>query len=223
MDPRLNLVTFASGLYEEMLNHWLRSVPADCCPVIRLFSAGPAVYAQGAWHKIMEKKLDLVLSQIMQQQEGSIFVMSDVDIQFFHPIADDIRTLMQNYDVLFQHDRRSWHAPVLEWLCAGFMVIRAVPASWHLFDRARLYLRYKDDPAVDDQGALRVVTADEHEAKMGILPSRYWTHGSPWTPGMDLDPPGDIAMHHANWIIGNDTKLAQLREVRGIMDRRHHA
>lgn len=222
VDSRLELVTFASELYGPMLNGWLRSVPADCCPMIRVFSAGPVTYAQGDWHRVMEKKLDLILEQITLREEWSIFVVSDVDVQFFQPFADDIRTLMKGHDVLFQHDRGTRHPPVLEWLCAGFMVIRAVPASWRLFERARLYLRLKDDPAVDDQVALRLVTADEREARLGLLPPRYWTNGAPWAPGLELDPPGDIVMHHANWIVGNDTKLVQLREVREIVERRRH-
>jgi hypothetical protein len=90
-----------------------------------------------------------------------------------------------------------------------------------LFERALAYMREKNNPGVDDQAALRVVTADERQARLGLLPPRYWTYGCEgWTPGQVLDPPGDIVMHHANWVVG-DLKLAKLREVREIVERRN--
>jgi len=222
MDSRLSLVSFASELYEEMLNDfWLRSVPSDCRPVLRVFHEGPVTYAKGSWHRVTDRKFDLILERIEKEAEGSIFVFSDVDIQFFGAIADDLRCLAQGYDLLFQHDRGTHHPPVLEWLNSGFIVIRACSASRQVFEKARAYLREKDDPRVDDQVALRVVTADERQARMGILPTRYWTHGRPgWTPRQDIDPPADILMHHANWIIGNGIKVAQLGIVREIVEGR---
>jgi len=222
MDSRLSLVSCASELYEEMLNDfWLRSVPYDCRPILRVFHEGPVTYAEGSWHRVTERKLDLILERIEKEAEGSIFVFSDVDIQFFGPIADDLRCLAQGYDLLFQHDRGTHYPPVLEWLNSGFMVVRACSASRQVFEKARAYLREKDDPRVDDQGALRFVTADERQARMGLLPTRYWTHGRMgWTPGQALDPPVDILMHHANWLVGNGIKVAQLGVVREIVEGR---
>jgi hypothetical protein len=222
IDSRLRLVSLASELYEEILNDfWLRSVPSDCRPVLRVFHEGPVTYAEGSWHRVMERKLNLILERIEKEAEGSIFVFSDVDIQFFGPIADDLRCLVQGYDLLFQHDRGTHHPPVLEWLNSGFIVIRACSASRQVFEKARAYLREKDDPRVDDQGALRAVTVDERQARIGLLPTRYWTHGCPdWTPRQGIDPPADILMHHANWIIGNGIKVAQLGIVREIVEDR---
>lgn len=225
---RLKLLACVSELYETLLNDWwLRSVPEDCRPVLRVFSAGPTSFRQGDWHKVTEKKIDLILDHMGKEAEGSVFIMSDLDVQFFRPFADDVRALMQGYDVLFQNDFGTRQQPPGQQgrggLNSGFIAVRAGADSRRLFERALAYMRKKNDPGVDDQVALRVVTADERQVRLGLLPPRYWTHGTYWTPGQALDPPGDIVTHHANWIVGdnvNNVKLEQLREVREIVERR---
>ena len=225
MDPRISIIACVSELYGTLLNDWwLRFMPGDCRPMLRMFSAGPTSFRQGDWHKVTEKKIDLILDHMEKELDGSVFVMSDLDVQFFRPLADDVRSLMQGFDILFQNDYGTRQSPPLErglgGLNSGFIAIRVGDASRHLFERARTYMRDKNDPSVDDQAALRVVTADERQARLGLLPPRYWTHGTYWTPGQALDPPSDIVTHHANWIIGNGTKLLQLREVREIVEGR---
>ena len=41
-----------------------------------------------------------------------------------------------------------------------------------------------------------------------------------WEPGCELNIPQDIVMHHANWTIGIENKIAQLQYVRDIVNSR---
>jgi hypothetical protein len=51
-----------------------------------------------------------------------------------------------------------------------------------------------------------------------FLPRSFYTPGlsrlAVWRPGDPVHPPRDIEMHHANWTIGLDHKIAQLEAVR---------
>jgi hypothetical protein len=223
---RLKIFACVSEPYEQMLNgFFLPSIPPDCLPVLRFFSAGPQRFRAGQWHRATEKKLGLVLDALAKEPEGSIFVMSDVDIQFFSPFAADVRKLMGGgYDILCMHDRSSWLAPSISTLCSGFMVIRVCDDSRCFFEDARARMKSRNSPEYDDQVAIREVIASRSSpVRAGILPLRYWTHGTdtpPWSRGMSVDPPLNIVLHHANWIVNHETKIDQLKAVREIVESR---
>jgi len=44
--------------------------------------------------------------------------------------------------------------------------------------------------------------------------------GKAWKPGMVLQVPQDIVLHHANWTIGIENKIAQLKYVKNVVDSR---
>jgi hypothetical protein len=56
----------------------------------------------------------------------------------------------------------------------------------------------------------------------GLLPDRYWTVGQTgrhWNPCDPVRPPSDLLMHHANWTVGVENKMALLELVRSIHER----
>jgi hypothetical protein len=82
-------------------------------------------------------------------------------------------------------------------------------------------LERADDPLVGDQRAcIEALRARPDAVRWALLPRRYWSPGDPrgrWLPGRSLSPPPGLVLHHANHTVGNDNKLAQLRQVERLV------
>lgn len=171
-------------------------------------------------------KVDFIIEALKTETEP--FLFSDVDVRFYGPVVDDLTKLLGDADMAFQWDGESG----LE--CSGFMVLRpcgAVLSFWN-FVRQRMV-----DHSMMDQDAVHSVLGPHDQerfskatqmwfsasAKWRILPERYWTFGrndKHWTPGMPVNPPADLLVHHANWTVGVDNKLKLLDEVKRFDDAR---
>lgn len=219
--PLHALVTPSHGVLRD--EWFLPSVPAGCTPVLHHHDEEPATFATGHWHRIVGRKLDIVLHTISTSGADAVFVMSDVDVRFYAAVADDLRDRMRGMDVLFQNNR-----PTLpedpENVCCGFVAIRASDRTRAFYERARAILVAADDPTVGEQRAcIAALQESPHRIRWGFLPVTYWSPGDPrgrWRPGMSLDPPENMLLHHANHTVGVQNKLAQLRAVAAIMAER---
>jgi len=67
-------------------------------------------------------------------------------------------------------------------------------------------------------------TPNPYEIHWGYLPNEFFggatLTGRYWGPGIPLEVPDNIVMHHANFIRGNTNKIAQLSYVRKIVEER---
>lgn len=203
--------------HATLLHDWfLRTLPAECQPVIHERDAQPVQFASGEWHRVVGQKLEIVLDALATIDRDDFFVMSDVDVCFYNEIAGDLRSRMSDRDVLFQNNRPTLSASA-DNICSGFMVIRASPGSREFFERARDVMQAADDPAVGDQRAcIETLRAMPDLIRWGFLPITYWSPGDPrgrWVPGMSLRPPEGLILHHANHTVGVENKVAQLRLV----------
>lgn len=178
---------------------------------------GPYAFLSADWGSTMLAKVDLILSAI-ERQWGSVFLYSDVDVQFFRPVRTAVQGLMDDKDVLFQNDSPAGRK------CAGFFVCRAGPATLHLWQRVRAHMIERH--LNSDQAALNDVV-DGCAIRWAYLPSTFFGGGAltgkAWTPTEALPVPDDIVMHHANWTTGIPNKLAQLRYVQTLVSRRQEA
>lgn len=222
-DQRLITYTLVTPSHEILLNEWfLRTLPTDCRPHLHFVDADPVDFGTRHWHRVVAHKFDILEQAFATLPPETIFVLSDVDIRFYRPFADEVRSRMRGLDVLFQTNRPHDPHP-FRYLCSGFMVICCSDAARDFFARARKTLEQADDPRVGDQiSCIRVLERDSHAIRFGLLPRRYWVPertGSRWVPGVTLDPPADIILHHANYTVGSTNKLAQLMAVEDIIRR----
>jgi hypothetical protein len=74
---------------------------------------------------------------------------------------------------------------------------------------------------------LRMMNIDRMKnwnARAGYLDNRFFTVGvqlgKRWHPGMEISVPENIIMHHANWTVGVENKMALLKHVREIVETR---
>src|SRR5947207_1978386 len=79
------------------------------CPTAQFMSQG--------WTDTTIKKVDLIIRAI-EENWGSLFIFSDVDIQFFAPIQDLILSLIKDNDIIMQKNCPSGV------LCTGFFACR---------------------------------------------------------------------------------------------------
>lgn len=142
--------------------------------------------------------------------ETEPFVFSDVDVRFYGPVVDDLLKCLGDADMACQ-----WDGPY-GGECTGFMVIRPN-------DRTRALWTMVQDcmhkTGLMDQDALHSVLISHlrHDVAVEILPERYWTFGrndQHWQPGMPVNPPADMLVHHANWTVGVPNKLRLLDAVK---------
>lgn len=211
----LKIFTLVTPSHEPLLSDWfLRTLPVDCQPVVQRFAAPPVEYAKGQWHRVVAQKFEILRRAFASEPEGSIFVMSDVDVRFYQPFSEDVRQRIEGRDVLFQNNRPGL-AHAARHICTGFMVIRCCPRARAFFERAYAVLLAADHPRTGDQYAC-IHTLEEGATRIryALLPDRYWTpvhRGAPWQPFDPLAPPADVILHHANKTIGVPNKIAQLR------------
>lgn len=169
-------------------------------------------YKHQGWTTTTGKKVDLIIRAI-EENMGDFFVFSDVDIQFFRPIAEIITQLMEEYDLVVQKNHP--HGT----LCSGFFVCRATEKTLALWRDVREYMR--NHKGVSDQGALNaclVHHGNPYNVSWSLLPDEFFSAGTftgtCWNAKKSLYIPVDIVLHHANWTEGVDQKIAQLDWVK---------
>jgi len=65
---------------------------------------------------------------------------------------------------------------------------------------------------------------NSHRVRWGYLPPDFFGGGTltacVWSPGDSLPIPHNILLHHANWTVGLENKIAQLKYVKSVVDSR---
>jgi len=146
---------------------------------------------------------------------GSSFVYSDVDIQFFAPVEERLRAALGDHDLVAQRDDPKGT------FNAGFYIARGNAAVRDLFQELGALLRAH--PTMTEQPILNEIVR-RRGLNVGYLPVEFFGGGSltgrRWQPGDLLDVPADVVMHHANFTVGIEDKIAQLRYVRSVVEER---
>ncbi len=180
-----------------------------------------ATFMSRNWTKTTRKKVRYII-QAIEENMDNIFIFSDVDIQFFGPIEDDIKCLMENKDFLVQKDRPKGN------MCSGFFVCRANEKTLTVWKDALKEMqnnhRVSDQTALNRQLKPRRGKQNKYNIIWDYLPDRYFGGGTftgrHWNPRKKLTVPHNAKMHHANWTKGIKNKIKQLEQVRQIVEKR---
>lgn len=166
------------------------------------------------WTDTTLRKVDLIIRAI-HENWGSLFIFSDVDIQFFKPIKNIILKLIQDNDLIIQKNNPEGV------LCSGFFVCRGNQKTLDLWTDVRDMMAH--DKSSSDQITLnrcikRHGKKNPYNLTWAYLPNTFFCGGTftghLWTPGRHLRIPHDIVMHHANWTRGIANKIAQLEYIK---------
>lgn len=169
------------------------------------------------WLKTMLHKVDLILRGIEENWNGT-FIHADVDIQFFGTCVPQAEQALAQYDIVYQRNCPKGYP------CAGFFACRGNEQTRNLWQTVKAICSAEH---INDQRALHRLIRSKYPIRWGLLPDTFFGGGmftgKLWNVKADLFVPDDILMHHANWVIGVDEKIAQLQKVRDIVEARQHA
>lgn len=158
-------------------------------------------YYQDGWKKTTMKKVDVFIRAVKENM-NDIFVFSDVDIQFFGPIKDQLLNELGDGDIAIQNDYNGG-------LCSGFFICRGNERTLKMFES----MKNNYDSYLEDQHALNM---NLKFCNVKVLSNRFWTFGSYGTQwkGQNFDIPDNLLMHHSNWTEGIDNKIKLLDIVK---------
>ena len=201
-----------------LAQHYLPSLPAGFeAELIHLPQECPSgEYMGDGWTSTVRRKLEIIRAACLS--ESRAFLLCDADVRFY-PGAEKLTPgAPGNSDVSFQDHGDGQ-------MCTGFVFINPNARSHALFDHALSVL----DEKKDDQLAVNAVLSSS-SVGWGIVTTKVWAYGQQlrkngeawhvWEPGMPLEPPAGLLVHHASWTKGIANKLAMLDEVRRIRDGR---
>lgn len=191
-----------------------------------------SAFMDSAWKECMFRKIDLIISAIKQNWDGS-FIFSDVDIQFFGKTEKIILDIISKFDFVAQKDAGEdinlEICPDLSGhLCTGFFICKGNERTIRLWEEVKLYC-LKDKSRHDQHGLNYFLNGFNSQSKdnlFGIkwdyLPPEFYSPGPYlgthiWQPGEELIIPDNILLHHANWTSGIKNKIAQLKYVKEVV------
>ena len=61
------------------------------------------IFGSKSWSQTMLKKVNFII-EVIQENLGHIFVVSDIDIQFFRDISQNLISHLKDRDIVFQAD-----------------------------------------------------------------------------------------------------------------------
>jgi Nucleotide-diphospho-sugar transferase len=178
------------------------------------------VYHQKGFQSAMMQKVVMIIRAIKETM-GSWFIYSDVDIQFFEPIKEDLWQRLFDVDIAFQVDRPEGG------VCAGFFACKSNERTLKLWsDVLALMHAHKNNEHMEDQVVLNIVLPGLGNAiTWRVLPAELYLSGGnltgkPWEPGKSLFVPRTVKIHHANWTKTMKNKIAQLKYVKSMVSSR---
>jgi hypothetical protein len=196
------------GLFEE---HFVPSLPK--CLTADNFGARPlpqqsatGAFQSDGFQATCLAKVGYILEVLAANLGGEPFIFSDVDVRFYGDPTADLMTLLGDKDMLFQDDGPGG-------ACTGFMIMRPTP---RVIEFWRMVAKWMREGNQLDQDAANRVLETKLAPSFALLPERYWTvgrNGKVWEPGQPVNPPHDLMVHHANWTVGVENKLALLDAV----------
>jgi hypothetical protein len=163
-------------------------------------------YLSKQWQEGVTAKLKWAL-EYAQANEGAVFVLSDVDIQFFPAFswaALESEFAASGADVLFQKESSRSDSNEVN---TGFYIVRSTPYFATLMQKA--IAECEAATTRNDQVALNaILDPNDLGKRWGFLSLRYYSRSQGFPPARD------IVLHHATMAYTIAQKASQLRQVR---------
>lgn len=138
------------------------------------------------------------------RRESEPFVLSDVDIQFFGPIKDEMhRALEDGKDVVFQKESD------IHGVNTGFMLIRPGQKTKDFWGLVVARLIAESNERINDQHITNRLLG-RGMIDYGVFGPRIWAYSQG-------EPPKDMLVHHANCTVGLEAKVRQLKRIKRVV------
>jgi hypothetical protein len=202
-------LTACSPSHQGMMDsHFLPSfgkyLEADCELSIRKIDHYCGNFGELAFNEMGREGVRILANRI-RENLGRCMVSSGCDFRFYSSFMPEVEHALVGHEIVGINDV---HGPI----CGDFLAFTASEKIASLFD----WVGLNDHHFPNEQWTLNAGIL-----KLGIsanlLSDRFWTFGLqsgiPWECGMDVLPPMNLALHHANWTIGSKNKEALLQAV----------
>ena len=202
-----HLYTFYTPSHKQLFDEWFLPSLKDQVD-LHVFefpqTCKTARYMSQGWTRTTIRKIEMLLHAIERHPNRPI-VYADVDIQFFEPFVEDLLSELKGHDLVIQRNGPGGMG------CTGFMAFYGSRKVKRLFLKALALM--KSDRETSDQPAINQAIATS-KIKWKLLPNRYacagTLSGQHWNPHEPLLLPYPLILHHANWTVGIENKIAQL-------------
>ena len=202
-------LTACSSSHQGMMDsHFLPSfkkyLEKDCMLNIRKIDYHCGNFGELAFNEMGRKQV-CILANLIRENLGRRIVSSGCDFRFYSSFMPEVEQALVGHEIVGINDI---HGPV----CGDFLAFTASEKIASLFDWIGLH----DHHFPNEQWTLNA--GIQHIGiSFTLLPDRFWTfglqHGIPWEPGLEVLPPANLALHHANWTCGAKNKEALLQAV----------
>lgn len=228
----MKLYTFYTDSHTEYLcKYFLPSLKDNFELVInkkqQLSSTGE--YMDSGWIDTMYYKVDTILEAINENMaDRNLFIHSDIDVQFFGQIRDEILSCAKNYDIVFQKGARS--------INNGFFACYASKKTLNFWLDVKNIMKEKN---IHDEQASKMLLGlptnyhDDNNNAYKKFNNKYnirWRYLSPkkfvggqycvesFESQKLVNPPITTLMHHATSTIGFNNKIKQLEYVKKYLE-----
>lgn len=144
-------------------------------------------------------------ANVLRQNIGRHIVVSGCDLRFYRDFMPEIEAALEAAELVGLNDV---YGPVCGELLAFVCSERIIA----LYDWIAAHDRQYSNEQFTLNAGIKALGI--HAA---MMPTNFWTVGHQgaqiWSPGNPVVPPQDIALHHANFTIGAENKLALLDAV----------
>jgi hypothetical protein len=172
-------------------------------------------FMEEGWMRSMHDKIDLVIRGI-EENWNEYFIHSDCDVQFFGDIKSDLLEQVQDYDLAGTNDNPfdpNSH------ICCGFFICKGNDKTLSMFKEIKKIMNQQyNDQIVLNTIKDRFITSKKLNYKhYNVI---YSNGPRVWSPEMGVthvDP--SILTHHANWIIGIENKITNLKLVKELVEK----
>lgn len=185
------------------------------------------IYMENGWIDTMFFKVDTIIKGIIENiDRQSMFIHSDVDIQFFGLIEEEIIRSIGDLDMVFQKGARS--------INNGFFVCRANRKTLMFWKDVKNFMKENN---VHDERASKILLGlspnyhDDANTAFKMFGNKYgikWNYLSvdkfvggqycieSFESQKFISPPLTTLMHHATSTVGLERKINQLEHVKNI-------
>jgi len=157
--------------------------------------------------RLMERFMD-----ILEQQEGRLVIHCGCDMRFYQDIIPEIEEKAAQYELVSIDDN-------YKFLCADFFAFIVTPRIIEMYRKTIEIEKF----AANNEIAFNHVM---QEMRMNTLAlgHEYWTVGLSnggvrWNQGDHVEPPHGMKLHHANFTVGGENKMALLNLVKDLHDK----
>lgn len=166
-------------------------------------------YKDPAYLKALHLKTDLIIDAIKENQ-GKVFVFSDVDIIFYRPCATILKKLIQDNDFVMQND-------YFGHMCTGFFIMRGNLKMLNLWQDIKQYMLSHE--TMHEERTLNLFIKQERlkNIKYCYLPDQFY-NGCGLLKKIPV--PKDIILHHAGCAAGIENKIMQYKRVMDLINKK---